>query len=175
VNLPLGSTLEFLRLIWAVDHGLHRASGRMESSLGITGPQRFALRLVGRFPGVTCGQIADALEVHPSTVTGILNRLERRGLLTRRADARDSRRRVLMLTARGLALNVDPAGTIEGAVERVLKKLPPEQLASAATVLEAIASALAQAAPDAPRRKRRSSSPAPNAAAGLPVAVTQSV
>ena len=140
--LPLGVVLDFLKLVWAVDHGLQRTSRRMERELGITGPQRFVLRLVGRFPGITAGQLADALDVHPSTVTGILQRLERRKLLVRRSDPRDRRRSFLALSDAGRALNVDPDGTVEGAVARVLETLPKGKVSNAREVLTALADAL---------------------------------
>jgi DNA-binding MarR family transcriptional regulator len=144
VTLPLGDVLEFLRLVWAVDHGLQRTSKRMEQKLGITGPQRFVLRLVGRFPGITAGQLAGALGVHPSTVTGILQRLTKRRLLARRADPRDRRRSFLALTEAGRALNVDPAGTVEGAVAQVLEQLPKGKVTNAREVLTALAEALGE-------------------------------
>jgi hypothetical protein len=36
----LGETLEFMRLLWAIDHGLQRRSKQLASTLGVTGPQR---------------------------------------------------------------------------------------------------------------------------------------
>jgi DNA-binding MarR family transcriptional regulator len=140
--LPLGGALELLRLVWAVDHGLQRTSRHMEQSLGITSPQRFVLRLIGRFPSVTAGQLADALKVHPSTMTGILKRLRRRGLLTRRADPHDRRRAFLALTPAGRALHVDPQGTVEGAVTQVLHDLPAHKVEAAREVLEALSQRL---------------------------------
>ena len=46
----LGETVEFLRLVWAVDHALQTTSKRMARSLGVTGPQRLVVRIVGRVP-----------------------------------------------------------------------------------------------------------------------------
>src|SRR5919108_5083730 len=83
---PLGAVLDFMRLLWAVDHSLQSASKRMESQHGITGPQRLVVRIVGRFPGIAAGRVAEILHVHPSTLTGILKRLEQRGILQRRSD-----------------------------------------------------------------------------------------
>ena len=40
----------FHALLWAVDHGLTSISKRMERALGITGPQRLVVRIVGRRP-----------------------------------------------------------------------------------------------------------------------------
>ena len=81
---PPGETLEFMRLLWAIDHGLQRRSKRMAKTLGLTGPQRLVVRMLGRYPGISAGQLAQVLHLHPSTLTGILRRLERRGWLTRR-------------------------------------------------------------------------------------------
>src|SRR5207249_10394609 len=89
---PLGAVLDFLRLLWAVDHALQSASKRMESNFGMTGPQRLVMRIVGRFPGIAAGRVAEILHVHPSTLTGLLKRLESRGLLQRRTDPGDARR-----------------------------------------------------------------------------------
>jgi DNA-binding MarR family transcriptional regulator len=90
-DAPLGAVLDFMRLLWAVDHGLQSASKRMEAAHGVTGPQRLVLRMVGRFPGIAAGRLSEILHVHPSTLTGILKRLEARELLQRKADPRDAR------------------------------------------------------------------------------------
>src|SRR5713226_7752815 len=94
---PLGSVLDFMRLLWAVDHALQSASKRMESAFGMTGPQRLVVRIVGRFPGIAAGRVAEILHVHPSTLTGVLKRLEARGILQRKPDPLDARRALFML------------------------------------------------------------------------------
>src|SRR5258708_13076299 len=80
---PLGAVLDFMRLLWAVDHSLQSASKRMEAQHGITGPQRLVVRIVGRFPGIAAGRVTDFLHVHPTTLPGILNRPQQRRLLQR--------------------------------------------------------------------------------------------
>src|SRR5437016_8860601 len=117
---PLGAVLDFMRLLWALDHALQSASKRMESNFGMTGPQRLVMRIVGRFPGIAAGRVAQILHVHPSTLTGILKRLEARGILQRRPDPRDARRALLALTAKGRKLDNLRTGTVEQAVRRVL-------------------------------------------------------
>src|SRR5438132_8459125 len=37
---------------------------------------RLVMRIVGRFPGIAAGRVAQILHVHPSTLTGILKRSE---------------------------------------------------------------------------------------------------
>lgn len=139
---PLGEVLDFLRWLWAVDHGLETASKRMEVALGITGPQRLVLRLIGRFPGIRPGRLAEIMHVHPSTVSGLLARLERRGLVDRRTDPRDRRRVHVGLTARGRQHDTPAVGTIEAAVQAVLATFPAERVAAARDVLGALAVAL---------------------------------
>jgi DNA-binding MarR family transcriptional regulator len=134
---PLGAVLDFMRMLWALDHALQSASKRMEANFGLTGPQRLVVRIVGRFPGIAAGRIAEILHVHPSTLTGILQRLERRGVLQRRPDPRDARRALFVLTAKGRRLDVVRTGTVEQAVRRVLSR-DAEKVASAQEVLAAL-------------------------------------
>jgi DNA-binding MarR family transcriptional regulator len=140
---PLGEVLDFMRLIWSVDHALQRASKRMEKTLGVTGPQRFVIRIVGRFPGMPAGDLARLLHIHPSTLTGILARLERSGLIRRRPDPRDGRRSLLGLTEEGRRLDVVTDGTVEAAVARVLEDKSSDTLRAAREVLRSVAAALA--------------------------------
>ncbi len=139
---PLGPVLDFMRALWALDHALQSASKRMEAKHGVTAPQRLVVRIVGRFPGISAGEAAAILHVHPSTLTGVLKRLEGRGFVARRADPRDGRRALLTLTARGRELDALRAGTVEVVVRRVLKALPPETSRAARVLVEALAADL---------------------------------
>lgn len=138
---PLGAVLDFMRLLWAVDHSLQSASKRMEAVYGVTGPQRLVVRIVGRFPGIAAGRVAEILHVHPSTLTGILKRLEARGILQRRSDPRDARRALFGLTAKGKKLDTLRTGAVEQAVRRVLAN-ESEKLAAAQEVLAALSEEL---------------------------------
>lgn len=139
---PLGEVLEFMRLLWAVDHGLQSTSKRMEARLGMTGPQRLVLRLVGRFPGITAGTLAQILHVHPSTLTGVLKRLEKRGLLERRSDPLDGRKALFALTEAGKAMDVPATGTVEAAVQRALSRMSRARILNTQDVLTALAEEL---------------------------------
>lgn len=120
----LGPVLEFMQALWALDHALQSASKRMERAIGVTAPQRLVVRIVGRFPGISAGEVSETLRLHPSTLTGILKRLERRRLVVRRADPVDRRRALLELTAAGREIDRARAGTVENAVRAALKRLP---------------------------------------------------
>jgi MarR family transcriptional regulator, organic hydroperoxide resistance regulator len=139
---PLGEVLEFMRLLWAVDHGLQSTSKRMETTIGLTGPQRLVLRLVGRFPGIPAGKLAQILHVHPSTLTGVLKRLEKRGLLERKSDPLDGRKALFALTAAGREMDVPATGTIEAVVQRVLSRMSRARILGTQDVLTALAEEL---------------------------------
>ena len=141
---PLGSTLDFMRVLWAMDHGLQRRSKRMEVELGVTGMQRVVIRLIGRFPAITAGRLAELLHVHPSTLTGVLKRCVDRGLLARERDRTDARIAHFTLTPEGAKIDGSQAGTIEAAVRRALSRLDPAQVDAARVVLAALVDELAR-------------------------------
>jgi DNA-binding MarR family transcriptional regulator len=138
----LGPVLSFMRSLWGVNHALESASRRMKARIGVTGPERMILRLVGRAPGVAAGELARILRVHPSTLTGPLKRLVRRGLLVRRVDAADARRALFTLTARGETIDRTRRGTVEAAVRDALGTLPDRDVRVAAPPLDALARAM---------------------------------
>ena len=145
----LPDVLQFMQLLWAVVHGVERISKRMTTEMGVTGPQRLVLRVVGLFPGLSAGDLAATLHVHPSTLTGILQRLVAQGLLQRVEDARDRRRAVLRLSARGSRVNSVNHGTVEAAVAAALDGLSDRDRAATRRVLERLAEMLAPAEVDA--------------------------
>lgn len=165
-DAPLGKVLDFMKLLWRLDHALQRTSRKMSSSVGVTGPQRLALRIVGRFPGITPGETAAVLRLHPSTVTVIVRGLERARLVGRTEDPVDRRRTRLRLTTAGRQVAGSPAGTIEDAMRRVLARVPATDLEAAGRVLSALAAELesaaegksARAARPRPRERRASPS-----------------
>jgi DNA-binding MarR family transcriptional regulator len=135
---PLGEVLEFLRELWGLNHALESVSRRMKVSLGVTGPERMVVRLVGRYPGISAGDLARVLQVHPSTLTGLLRRLEARRILTRRADERDARRALFGLTAAGRVVDGAMKGTVETAVHDALAQLSAAEVRAAAAVLQTV-------------------------------------
>jgi DNA-binding MarR family transcriptional regulator len=166
-NIGLGDVIDFMRLLWAVDHGLEASSKQMDSLFGVTGPQRLVIRIVGRHPGIAAGRIAEILHVHPSTLTGILGRLVVRGMLVRQTDPADGRRALFGLTAAGEKLDELRSGTVESKVRRALAKVSPRELAAARRVLGSIADSLntpartpQAAAPRAPTPRASAPKPA---------------
>ena len=77
---------------------------------GLTGPQLIILKEIDKTGEMTVGELARAISLSQSTVTGILARLENRGLIVRRKSAADRR-----------AVKVD----LTDACRRFLTEAPP--------------------------------------------------
>lgn len=141
-HVELGNVLGFMRLLWAVAHGLGAASKQMQSSVGVTGPQRLAVRIVGHYGSISPGELARVLRLHPSSLTGVLRRLEEATFIEREVDPRDGRRAVLRLTRAGERLDAQRAGTVEAAVRAALSTLPDGMVRAAEDVLRQLAAEL---------------------------------
>jgi DNA-binding MarR family transcriptional regulator len=85
--------IELRRIIQSID--LH--SRTLVKRFGLTGPQLTVLKTLDREGEVSVGELSKIVSLRQATVTGILERLEKRGLISRRRSDKD-RRRVLVLT-----------------------------------------------------------------------------
>jgi DNA-binding MarR family transcriptional regulator len=94
------------RIIQSVD--LH--SRYLVKQFGLTGPQLIILQEVSRVDEVSISELAKAVSLGQATVTGILERLENRGLITRRRSKTDKRKVFIKATK---------------ACDNLLEKAPP--------------------------------------------------
>ncbi len=117
----LPAVLEFLRVLWSLNHALEITSSEMLRSAGITAQQRMVLRIVGHIGPTSAGRLSDVLRVHPGTLSAALGRLERRGLVRRERGATDARRIVVSLTGAGETLLATTEGTVERATTSALE------------------------------------------------------
>ncbi len=134
----LGEPMEFMRAFWEAEHGIQKASKWMRTALGVTEPQRSVVRVIGRSPRVSAGGIAEILHVHPSTLTGILRRLEEKKVLIREEDPVDARRALFSLTKRGREVDQIRSGTSEMAVRAALAKHVARDIEAAKAVLKSL-------------------------------------
>jgi len=88
------------RIIRAID--LH--SRRLAQNHGLTGPQALILKEVARTKPQTAGELANHVSLSQATVTDIVKRLEKRGLLVRERSQLDRRRITIRLTNAGKSL-----------------------------------------------------------------------
>jgi DNA-binding MarR family transcriptional regulator len=86
--------------------------------------------------------VADALGVSRTTVTGLLDRLEGEGLVTRAIDPEDRRCFVLTLTPEGRNLINEIYGNRRALIEKALASLSSDELQALSRGMAALASAI---------------------------------
>lgn len=97
-------------------HALRVATRASERAFGLSAAQLFVLRQLAVLPGQSLSDLARRTRTTPSSVSEVVSRLVRRGLVARRAASTDRRRAVLALTPAGRAL-------LERAPETVQERL----------------------------------------------------
>jgi DNA-binding MarR family transcriptional regulator len=93
----------------------------------LTLPQLRALVAVASHGTITAAALADALGVHASTATRLIERLTAAGLLDRRADPADRRFRQLAVSAQGRRLVGAIMSRRRSAVKVILARLSPAE------------------------------------------------
>ena len=101
---PVGLEGEVLSAIRRVIRAVDLHSRKLHERCGLTGPQLVALHEVVRLENASAGALARAINLSQSTVTGILDRLEKRQLISRERSGTDRRTVTVSITPTGLAV-----------------------------------------------------------------------
>jgi DNA-binding MarR family transcriptional regulator len=112
-------------------HKAHRAA--LEPRLGaldLPYGAELLLAQLWREQPLAQGELAGRLNVKPPSVTKVLRRLERQGLVRRERDSDDARVSLVHLTARGAALERDVARAWREAERQTLSGLSRKEAAS---------------------------------------------
>ncbi|MFM2052777.1 MAG: hypothetical protein RL456_814 [Pseudomonadota bacterium] len=91
---------------------------------GVTPVQYAALQAVQNQPGLDQRTLARTIGFDTSTIAGVVDRLEARGLMQRNASAQDRRVRLLTLTDAGRQLVAEAVPAMLRAQARILAPLP---------------------------------------------------
>lgn len=94
-------------------HALHAGTSASERALGLSGAQLFVLRQLYAESGQSLGDLARRTRTTQSSVSEVVARLVKRGLVAREPSTRDRRRAVLTLTPDGAALAAVAPVTIQ--------------------------------------------------------------
>lgn len=122
------------RIIRAVDQYSHR----IERKYRITVPQILCLSAIGQHDAITAKELAEAIHLSPSTVVGIVDRLEARSLVQRLRDADDRRRIHISLTTEGSELLGKVPSPLQDKLADGLSRLPKSEQATIAQSLARI-------------------------------------
>ncbi len=123
------------RIIRAVD----LQSRRLAEQSGLTGPQLTTLREAARLGDVSSGVLAKAVHLSQPTVSGILDRLEKRGLIARSRKDTDRRNVIVSITDRGLAVRESAPSLLQDRFQRELRRLEEWERTSLLAALQHIA------------------------------------
>lgn len=126
--------------------------GRLNSSVGavveLQGIDVEVLDHIGRVGPIAPGELAAGLGIHPATMTGIIDRLERGGWLARERDE-DDRRKVRLRALRKRAPElVRLYAPMNAEITRLCEGLNERDLVTVRDFLTAIGAAAADAADD---------------------------
>ena len=113
--------------------------------LGITYPQYLVLLVLWEKDHLPVNDIARRLHLETNTVTPLLQRMEKQGLVSRKRGKEDTRQRIVSLTAQGKALE-EKAKNIPDCLENELadKMDDINSLRTAMPALDALIEGLAQ-------------------------------
>jgi MarR family transcriptional regulator, organic hydroperoxide resistance regulator len=121
--------------VWQqITHRLLAALDDALADLGLSAAEINALACFAGRDAVSVRELVDATAQRPSTLTGVLDRLERRGLVERAANPADRRSVLVRLTADGRA----GATRVAKAYEELEGRLPAAELRRLLAALEEV-------------------------------------
>lgn len=145
-RLPL-----LLRRAW---YGLNQAFRRRIAHLGITPDQFTVMRTLLENEGITQRELTRLMSSDPNTVTSILDRMEKAGLVQRQSHERDRRARRISLKRTGRVKYEEARQIAVHLQTEVLNFLEPEMRDTFLRHLDAVADACQIAVQGSPKRKR---------------------
>ncbi len=137
-NLSVDCGLRILRAMRRIIRSVDLHSRELNQRFQITTPQMVCLSVVSANKGITLSKLADSVSLCASTVTGIVDRLEARGLVRRRRASNDRRKITLVITAAGRQLIAATPPLLQDKFSARLSALPELEQVTIALSLERI-------------------------------------
>ena len=121
--------------VGAVARQLREKSAETLAPWGITPAHLRALRTLARHETMRLSELSDHLQVAPRTATEVVDALQARGLVRRRADPADRRAILIEVTERGAGLLAEIRATRGTEAGRIFGRLGPADRAELARIL----------------------------------------
>lgn len=106
------------------------------ASLGITGTQALLLNFMHQNDAMLASQLAHLAKLDAATLTGLADRLEKKGLLTRNSHPDDRRTVYLSLTSKGKGVSKKVRSLMSTSNQTYLKQLSDHQIKQLKTLLQ---------------------------------------
>jgi DNA-binding MarR family transcriptional regulator len=149
-DTPSGAANDSIRILQSVRRVaqcVEQHSKRLTATHKITSPQLVALLTIARLGPSTLKAIGGAIHLSPSTVVGIVDRLEEKLLVHRERDTRDRRNVYVSVTQAGRELADNAPSALPQGFSSALGALPEHDRQTLVVVLEQFASLLEMKAP----------------------------
>jgi MarR family transcriptional regulator, organic hydroperoxide resistance regulator len=112
------------RIVKAIQDYSHEVSGKF----GVTGPQLWALKTISREGSLPLGELSKKMYLDPSTVSGVIDRLESKGYVIRDRNQEDRRVVKVRLTPAGELLVEKAPNPAQGKMIHGLRGLSEDEL-----------------------------------------------
>jgi DNA-binding MarR family transcriptional regulator len=145
-----GDAAEVVKALRQLFKAIHVYSKAILRKTGLSGPQLWALTVLESAPELSLNELSARLFAHPSTVSGIVDRLYERGAVRRRPDPVDRRGIRLSLTPEGRALLRRSPPPVQVGLRRALEEMPAARLRQLRRSLEDVVRATAARDVEAP-------------------------
>lgn len=136
--------LRILRALRRITRSIALHSRQLSAVSHITAPQLMCLRTVIANGPLTATAISREIHVSPSTVVGILDRLEDKGLIRRERGREDRRIVFVSATDAGRALAIEAPSPLQKHLADALNALPELEQATITLALERIVELMEQ-------------------------------
>lgn len=133
---------EIINDIRRVFQVVNEQSKKAKQKTGLTGPQLWAIKMIGELAPVKVSDLAGRMYLHPATVVGILNRLELQGLIERIRTNEDRRVVKIKLTEAGNEVLIKAPQVAQGLLVAGLEVLPQKKLQYISDALEQLVNIL---------------------------------
>ena len=120
-------------------------SGAHVRKLGLTCAQFDIVATLGNTPGMTCKELGEKTLITKGTLTGVLDRMEIRGLIRRTASDADRRQVFIVLTAQGVRTFERAFPAHIGHLKPAFTVLSPRELDQTTELLHKLRDALREA------------------------------
>jgi DNA-binding MarR family transcriptional regulator len=120
-------------------------SKRLNDEFNITMPQLICLYSLVRTEQMTQSELSKYVSMGASTVNGIIDRLENKGLLLRQRDAKDRRKVFITVTEEGKKLTESAPSLLQDHLLESLRTIPELEQAAIALSLEKIVKLMEEA------------------------------
>lgn len=130
--------LRILRALRRIMRAVDIYSNKLAHSHGVTVPQLVCMLKIRELGPLTLRELAQEVYLSPSTVVGIVDRLERSRLFTRSRSERDRRKVRIELTEEGQRMVASTPSPLQDSLSASLAELPEEERATVACSLERV-------------------------------------